>query len=107
MGSEYMRDQEKGALDIAQTQFIRSVLSLFDCLEVQLHPRDPFLGHQARTRRGDVPFREIVGSLMWIAKQTRPDIANAVRAIARFSHDPKSIHYEAAQKMRVYLNATS
>ena len=41
----------------------------------------------------DVPFREIVVSLMWIAHQARPDIANAVRAIARFSHDPKSIHY--------------
>ena len=28
---------------------------------------------------GDVPFREVVGSLMWIANQTRPDISNAVR----------------------------
>ena len=51
----------------------------------------------------DVPFREIVGSLMWIANQTRPDIANAVRAIARFSHDPKPIHYKAAQKILKYL----
>ena len=24
---------------------------------------------------GDVPFREVVGSLMWIANQTRPDIS--------------------------------
>ena len=55
----------------------------------------------------DVPFREIVGSLMWIANQTRPDIANAVRAVARFSHDPKPIHYKAAQKILEYLNATS
>ena len=36
----------------------------------------------------DVPFREIVGSLMWIATQTWPDIGNAVRAVVRFSHDP-------------------
>ena len=55
----------------------------------------------------DVPLREIVGSLMWIANQTRPDIANAVRAVARFSHDPKPIHYKAAQKILEYLNATS
>ena len=55
----------------------------------------------------DVPFREIVGSLMWIANQTRPDIANAVRAIARFSHDPKPIHYKAAQKILEYLSSTS
>ena len=48
----------------------------------------------------DVPLREIVGSLMWIANQTRPDIANAVRAVARFSHDPKPIHYKAARKTR-------
>ena len=55
----------------------------------------------------DVPFREIVGSLMWIANQTRPDIANAVWAVARFSHDPKPVHYKAAQKILEYLNATS
>ena len=40
----------------------------------------------------DVPFHEIVRSLMWIANQTRPDIANAVRAIAWLSHDPKKVH---------------
>ena len=38
----------------------------------------------------DVSYREMVGSLMWIANQT-PDTANAVRAVARFSHDPKAV----------------
>ena len=49
----------------------------------------------------DVPFREIVCNLMWITNQTGPDISNAVRAIARFSHDPKPIHDKVAQKIRV------
>ena len=55
----------------------------------------------------DVLFFEIVGRLMWIVNQTRPDIANAVRAIALCSHDPKPIHCKAAHKIFEYLNATS
>ncbi|CAM9440095.1 unnamed protein product [Sphacelaria rigidula] len=55
----------------------------------------------------DVPFREIVVSLMWIANETRPDIANAVRAVARLFHEPKLTHYKAAQTILEYLNATS
>ena len=48
---------------------------------------------------GDVPFREVVVSLMWIANQTRPDISNAVRAVARHSHEPNKSHWKAAQKI--------
>ena len=56
---------------------------------------------------GDVPFREVVGSLMWIANQTRPDISNAVRAVARHSHEPKKSHWKAAQKILNYLLETA
>ena len=44
---------------------------------------------------------------MRIANQTRPDISNAVRAIARFSHDPKEVHLKAARKVLEYLSATA
>ncbi|CAB1107753.1 unnamed protein product [Ectocarpus sp. CCAP 1310/34] len=56
---------------------------------------------------GDVPFREVVGSLIWIANKTRPDISNAVRAVARHSHEPKKIHWKAAQKILNYLLETA
>ncbi|CAB1113291.1 unnamed protein product [Ectocarpus sp. CCAP 1310/34] len=56
---------------------------------------------------GGVPFREVVGSLMWIANQTRPDISNAVRAVARHSHEPRKSHWKAAQKMLNYLLETA
>ena len=38
------------------------------------------------------PFREMLGSLMWLNNQTRSDISNAVRAVARFSHAPEHKH---------------
>ena len=110
MGSEYKRDREKGTLEISQTQFIQSVLNRFGVSKSSPIPATPFLDLRHVSEEEtvvDVPFREIVGSLMWIANQTRPDIANAVRAVARFSHDPKPIHYKAAQKILEYLNATS
>ena len=92
MGSEYKRGRENGTLEISQTQFIRSVLNRFDVSKSSAIPATRFLdlSHVSDEETVvDVPFREIVGSLMWITSQARLDIANAVRAIARFSHDPR------------------
>ena len=43
------------------------------------------------------PFRSLVGHLMWLGNQNRPDILNAVRAVARNSHAPKRLHWQAAR----------
>ena len=37
---------------------------------------------------------------------TRPDIANAVRAVARQAHDPAERHWRAVRKIIAYLNKT-
>ncbi|CAB1101428.1 unnamed protein product [Ectocarpus sp. CCAP 1310/34] len=55
----------------------------------------------------DFPFRELVGSLMWLATQTRPDIANAVRAVARYCASPKQVHWDAAMGIKGYVKRTS
>ncbi|CAN0406070.1 unnamed protein product [Pylaiella littoralis] len=46
-------------------------------------------------------FRSLVGHLMWLANQTRPDILNAVRSVARYSHAPKQLHWQAALHVRM------
>ena len=46
---------------------------------------------------------EAVGSLMWLVTMTRPDIANAVRAVARHSHSPTERHWKAVLKIIEYL----
>ena len=43
------------------------------------------------------PFRELVGSLMWRANQTRPDISNAVRVVARSIDATKLKHWKAVR----------
>ena len=53
------------------------------------------------------PFRELVGSLMWLATQTRPDISNAVRAVARYCTSPKLIHWRTALGILGYARRTA
>ena len=53
------------------------------------------------------PFRELVDSLMWLSISTRPDIANAVRAVARYCTSPRTIHWKAALGILEYINGTS
>eukprot|EP00903_Cladosiphon_okamuranus_P018761 g17262.t1 len=48
---------------------------------------------------GDVPFGEVVGSLMWVANRTRLNTLNAVRAVARQSSAPKKSDWKAALKI--------
>ena len=53
------------------------------------------------------PFRELIGGLWWVAFLTRPDIANGVRAVARYCSAPKLIHWKAARSIRGYAMMTS
>ena len=53
------------------------------------------------------PFRELIGVLLWIALLARPDIANAVRAVATYCSAPKLIHWKAARSILGYAMKTS
>ena len=43
---------------------------------------------------------------MWLANQTRPDFLNAVRTVARCSHAPKLVHWQAALHVLMYVRLT-
>jgi len=54
----------------------------------------------------DVPYQEAVGSLMYAALGTRPDIAFAVQNVSRFSSKPGPVHWEAVKRIFRYLKGT-
>ena len=54
-----------------------------------------------------VPYREAIGSLMYLMIGSRPDIAFAVGKLARFCETPKTKHWTAVKRVLRYVNGTS
>ena len=52
------------------------------------------------------PYRQAVGSLMWISNMSRPDITSAVRDVARHSSSPTAEHWQAVVRILQYLKGT-
>src|SRR5882724_383742 len=50
-----------------------------------------------------VPYKEIIGSLMYAATATRLDIMFNVSALAQFAHQPTRLHWEATKHIIRYL----
>lgn len=54
-------------------------------------------------RNGKVfPYRELVGSLMYLATCTRPDLAYAVGQLSRYVQSPTQQHIGAAKRLLRY-----
>jgi hypothetical protein len=51
-------------------------------------------------------FQSLAGSLLWVARCTRPDIMLAVHCITRKTHAPTARDYQLAKKILKYLKGT-
>jgi hypothetical protein len=51
-------------------------------------------------------YMSLIGSLMYIALATRPDIAFAVTALSRYNETPLQMHLTAAKRVLRYLKGT-
>ena len=58
---------------------------------------DPKIGHG---------YAQLIGSLMYLAIASRPDIAYSVNRLAQFTSSPKAIHWTAVKRIFRYLKQT-
>ena len=54
----------------------------------------------------NVPFREILGSLLHLSRFTRPDISLIVGVLSRFAENPATEDWECAKRVFRYLKGT-
>ncbi|XP_065356134.1 uncharacterized protein LOC135950525 [Calliphora vicina] len=53
-----------------------------------------------------IPYQEAIGSIMYAAQVSRPDISFAVGALARFNNNPGKAHWQAVKRIMRYLKGT-
>ena len=53
-----------------------------------------------------VPYRQVIGSIMYAAIATRPDIAFAVSLLSQFLNNPGEAHWQAVKRIFRYLKGT-
>jgi hypothetical protein len=54
----------------------------------------------------EVNYAELVGSLLYLTTNTRPDVAYAVGVLSRFMSKPMDKHWTAAKRVLRYLAGT-
>ena len=54
----------------------------------------------------NVPYRSIVGSLMYLMVGSRPDLATAVGTLSQYAVDPCPTYWHALKRVFRYLQAT-
>ena len=114
LGWEIARNRSLRTLSISQQQYIRSMVIRFDCLDAAsvvtpaqsnlilckaMSPVTP--NASLRTR-----YMELLGSLLYSASSTRPDIAYAVSELSKFASNPGLDHWNALIRVLLYLKGT-
>ena len=113
MDCHITRNRKARELKVDQHLYVESMVERFDVKKATKIPAAsgvPTLSKADRPRNPEekeeirkFPYWEAVGALMWTATMTRPDIACAVRAVARFFENPGPAHKKAVMKTLQYL----
>ena len=96
-------------MEITQKAFVENMLNRFGVNSSSDIPATPGVGLGPREEcepKRDWPYREAMGSLMWLSTMTRPDVSNAVRAVARRFHNPTDRRWEAVPKIMANVHGT-
>ena len=111
LGIKFEEDTKNGSFTLTQPGLIGKIIEATNMKESRTNAvpavrealgKDP----DGAPFRGPWNYRSIVGMLLYLSTNTRPDITYAVSQVCRFSHDPKESHATAVKTLIRYLNGT-
>jgi Reverse transcriptase (RNA-dependent DNA polymerase) len=113
LGMEIERDWKRGTITLSQRQYTAEVLDKYDmtvCKPLSAPADYKYAlskeGGELLGTAGVALYRELVGSVMYLASGTRPDIAQSVGVLGRFMQEPRKPHLVAAKHVLRYLAGT-
>ena len=117
IGMEITYDNSTGAISLGQKAYIDEVARRFglDNAKPAYTPMDQFVDlnnmkveDQPFTSANDIRnYQSMVGSIMFAALGTRPDVSFAVGVLSRYNAHPLAMHVTAAKRVIRYLKTTS
>jgi len=112
LGMDITRDRAAKTTKLSQHRLTHDLLAKFN-MEDAKTVATPSSTSIKLTKDGDpldtktCPYSTLVGSLMYLSICTRPDIAQAVGALARYMAQPTVAHWTAAKTVLRYLAGTA
>ncbi len=117
LGWQITRDRKQRRIFIHQSRFCNIVLDRFNLLNCSpvLTPFESTvslsLSQCPKTPEdilymADKPYRSLVGSLMYLAMGSRPDLAYAIQQLSQFLHAPGKQHWTSAKRVLRYLKGS-
>ena len=113
LGMVIERDRQAGTVKLSQHKLSKELIERFGMVDAK--PKSTPLSVSTRldvanendeVLSGDYPYAELVGGLLYLSVCTRPDISQAVGALARFMSKPTQQHWTAAKGVLRYLAGT-
>lgn len=115
VGLHITRDKSSGTIFLDQRKYIGEILEKFNmsnCKYIDT-PSDP----NQRLKKGEsgdpdfnsetIPYRQAVGSLMYLTQGTRPDLAFSINNVCRFNTCYTREHWTAVKRIMRYLHGTA
>jgi hypothetical protein len=102
--------KEENMITLTQSHYVEKVLSRFGYKDSKPSPTpyDPslVLRKNKRIGRDQMRYSQMIGSLMYLASVTRPDISFTVSKLSRFTSNPGDDHWRALERVMHYLVGT-
>jgi hypothetical protein len=116
LGMKIERD-EKGDIRLSQRAYCERVLERFKMSDTKPRstplPAGLLLSIEDSPKTKEevddmkkIPYRQALGSLMWLQVATRPDLSYTVNLLSRFANNPGRKHWEALKHTLAYLKGT-
>ena len=119
LGIRVERQGQKGKIKLNQRLYIEDLLERFNMTNCKTAntPLEANVNQQVKDLKtatnseidemNEKPYRQQVGSLLYLANTTRPDIMFAINFLCRFCENPRILHWKMAKHVLRYLRGTT